>query len=65
MSLSERRLNLFCDVDDFCQIFLPLWQMTLIQPGLLKRVREPDLSMSETMTIIFNSVYPLGWTKEG
>ena len=54
MSLSEKRLHLFCDVDDFCQIFVPLWQMTLIQQGLLKRVREPDLSLSEMMTIIIH-----------
>jgi len=54
MSQSQKRLYLFCDVDDFCLIFMPLWQMTLLQYGVINRVKEPQLSMSEIMTIIIH-----------
>lgn len=54
MSQEQKRLNLFCDVDDFCKVFIPLWNMTLIQQGVIKRIREPRLSMSEMMTIIIH-----------
>ena len=54
MSQAQKRLNLFCDVDDFCLIFMPLWQMTLLQHGVIKRVKEPRLSVSEIMTIIIH-----------
>jgi hypothetical protein len=45
-------LDLFVDVDDFCQIFLPCWQKRLLGDGSKKRLRNGQLSMSEIMTII-------------
>ncbi len=45
-------LELFCDVDDFCKAFLPIWQQMLIQNGQIKRERQRSLSMSEIMTIL-------------
>ena len=54
MNQAQKRLNLFCDVDDFCLIFIPLWQMILLQQGVIKRVREPQLSMSEMITLIIH-----------
>ncbi|MCG3211865.1 MAG: hypothetical protein FOGNACKC_05511 [Anaerolineae bacterium] len=54
MSQEMKRLTLFCDVHDFCQIFIPLWNMTLLQHGVIKRVKEPQLSISEMMTIIIH-----------
>jgi len=54
MNQEEKRLQLFCEVDDFCLIFIPLWNMTLLQYGAIKRVREARLSMSEIMTIIIH-----------
>lgn len=54
MDQEMKRLELFCEIDDFCQIFIPLWNMTLIQHGVIKRVREPGLSVSEIMTIIIH-----------
>lgn len=48
MSLTE----LFCDVDDFCQAFLPIWEQKQLQDGSRKRLRKSQLSMSEIMTII-------------
>ena len=43
---------LFCDVDDFCQIFEPKWQQLLLGNGLQQRQRQKCLSMSEIMTIL-------------
>lgn len=45
-------LELFVDVDDFCQVFLPIWQARLLKDGSRKRLRNGQLSMSEIMTII-------------
>jgi len=47
-------LELFVDVDDFCQIFLPSWQKRLLGDGSKKRLRNGQLSMSEIMTIIIH-----------
>jgi hypothetical protein len=54
MSQAMKRLTLFCVVDDFCKVFIPLWNITLIQYGVIKRVREPRLSVSEMMTIVIH-----------
>jgi len=48
----ESLLELFCDVDDFCQAFLPIWQKQLITSGEIKRQRTRSLSESEIMTIL-------------
>lgn len=45
-------LELFVDVDDFCQVFLPIWQKRLLSEGSKKRLRKGRLSMSEIITII-------------
>ncbi len=45
-------LELFVSVDDFCQIFLPVWEKKLISDGSKKRHRTGQLSISEIMTII-------------
>jgi hypothetical protein len=45
-------LELFVDVDDFCQLFLPIWQKRLLSDGSRKRLRKGQLSISEIMTII-------------
>lgn len=54
MDMKMKRLSLFCEIDDFCRIFLPLWHIKLLQAGVMKRVREPRLSTSEMMTIIIH-----------
>lgn len=48
----ESLLELFCDVDDFCQAFLPIWQKQLIANGKIKRQRVRLLTVSEIMTIL-------------
>lgn len=45
-------LELFVSVDDFCQIFLPMWERKLLADGSKKRCRAGQLSISEIMTII-------------
>src|SRR5688572_26476777 len=45
-------LELFCDVDDFCQQFYPHWEQTQLQEGSRQRQRQSDLLPSEMMTIM-------------
>lgn len=45
-------LPLFCDIDDFCQFFEPLWKQRLLSAGARQRDRAPRLCLSEVMTII-------------
>ena len=47
-------LELFCDVDEFCLAFVPQWNKQLLQSQVIKRVREPRLSLSERMTIMIH-----------
>jgi transposase len=44
--------ELFCDVDDFCKDFLPVWKNQLISTGQQQRRRERSLTTSEIMTIL-------------
>lgn len=48
MSLVE----LFCDVDDFCQAFMPKYHQMLVAAGQRQRRRAGELCMSEIMTIL-------------
>jgi hypothetical protein len=45
-------LELFCDVDDFCQVFLPVWAKQMLASGAKQRLRLRSLTMSEIMTIL-------------
>jgi len=45
-------LELFVNVDDFCQIFLPVWEKKLFADGSKKRHRTGQLRVSEIMTLI-------------
>lgn len=42
----------FCDVDDFCKLFIPEWENTLIDNGDIKRRRPKRMTYSEIMTIL-------------
>lgn len=44
-------LELFCDIDDFWQIYEPIWQQSLLSNGN-HRLRKLKMSMSEMMTIV-------------
>ena len=43
---------MFCDIDDFCKVFEPIYSQHLLQNGQCQRVRQGQLSLSEIMTII-------------
>lgn len=45
-------VELFCDVDDFCKLFLPVWQKQLLASGDMRRQRARSLTTSEIMTIL-------------
>jgi hypothetical protein len=45
-------LPVFCDIDDFCLFFEPLWQQRLLADQPRQRQRTPTLCLSEVMTII-------------
>ena len=44
--------EVFCDVDDFCKVFLPEWEKQLLEDGTRQRNRSGRMSTSEIMTII-------------
>nr|WP_221901373.1 hypothetical protein [Bathymodiolus platifrons methanotrophic gill symbiont] len=48
MSLTQ----LFCDVDDFCKVFIPEWEKTQIESGEKKRRRKRCISTSEIISLI-------------
>jgi hypothetical protein len=45
-------LPIFCDIDDFCQFFEPLWKKRLLSSSDRRRNRAGYLCLSEVMTII-------------
>lgn len=45
-------LTLFCDIDNFCQLFLPAWHRQRLSSGERKRRRATGLCASELMTIL-------------
>jgi len=47
-------LELFCDVDDFCQTFVPAWKSRMLTAGAIQRQRQRNLSVSEIMTILIH-----------
>lgn len=44
--------EIFCDVDDFCKVFMPEWEAQLLADGTRQRSRQCRMTMSEIMTII-------------
>jgi hypothetical protein len=45
-------LELFCQIDDFCQEFLPQWEPERLASGTRQRRRKGQLDPSEVMTIL-------------
>lgn len=48
----DKLVELFCDVDDFCRIFIPSWQQHCLKNGNRQRRRYCRMSPSEIMTIL-------------
>jgi hypothetical protein len=44
--------TIFCEIDDFCTYFEPIFQAQLIPSQIKKRIRPSRLCLSEIMTII-------------
>lgn len=44
--------DLYCDVDDFCRVFLPAWHRQLLTGGTRQRKRTSRLTLGEIMTIL-------------
>lgn len=49
--MEDNLLNLFCLVDDFCNVFIPEWNKHLLWNDLKKRNKPSRLSPGEIMTI--------------
>lgn len=47
-----RILELFCDVDDFCQLYWAQWQQRLLTDGTKQRRRATQMAPSEMMTLV-------------
>jgi transposase len=45
-------LELFVSIDDFCLLFLPIWEARQMEDGSKKRLGRGQLSISEIMTIL-------------
>lgn len=45
-------IRIFCDIDDFCNSFEPVFNQHLLQSRKRQRLRQSQLSLSEMMTII-------------
>ena len=48
----NKLVELFCDVDDFCKVFIPQWENQLLEEGTRKRNRHGRMTTSEIMTIV-------------
>jgi len=47
-------VEMFCDVDDFCQDFQPYWEQKQLTAGIKQRRRSGQLCLSELMTILIH-----------
>jgi hypothetical protein len=47
----------FCLIDDFCQVFIPWFEQKLLSLGNIHRLRTPNLSLSEIMTLMVEFQY--------
>ena len=47
-------VELFCAVDDFCKVFVPIWHKQMLTSGEIQRQRMRSLNVSEIMTILIH-----------
>jgi cytochrome b561 len=48
----NKLVQLYCDVDDFCNVFIPQWQQQLLEDSTQKRQRNGHMTTNELMTIV-------------
>jgi hypothetical protein len=50
----DKLVETYCEVDDFCHLFMEQWQRTLLEVGDIKRRRACRLSSAKIMTLIIH-----------
>jgi len=55
--LVEKLTELFCDVDDFCQSFIPQWERQLIESGEKQRRRSSQMVRVKSSQSSFYFIY--------
>jgi DDE family transposase len=48
----DQLMAIFCDRDDFCTAFAPVYDRCLLHPGQRQRPRQPTLALSEMLTLL-------------
>jgi len=48
----DQLIAIFCDIDDFCQAFEPVYARRLLHVGQRQRARRTALTLSETLTLL-------------
>jgi Transposase DDE domain len=48
----DHLIAMFCDIDDFCKTFEPVYHRCLLQAGQRQRTRQTTLALSEIMTLL-------------
>jgi Transposase DDE domain len=48
----DHLIAIFCDIDDFCKTFEPLYHRRRLQEGQRQRTRQTTLALSEVMTLL-------------
>jgi hypothetical protein len=48
----DKLVEIFCDVDDFCKVFIPQWELQLLADGTRKGQRKGRMTPSEIKSII-------------
>ncbi|MBE8597838.1 IS982 family transposase [Xenorhabdus sp. BG5] len=48
----DKLVEIFCDVDDFCRLFIPQWECFCLEKGYRQRRRQGRMHPSEIMTIL-------------
>lgn len=51
-NFSGKIIHTFCDVDDFCAVFIPEWQKELLEDGVRNYQRNCRMATSELITIV-------------
>ncbi len=48
----DKLVETYCNVDDFCRVFMPEWEKRCLTDGTRKRRRQGRMSTSEIMTVM-------------
>jgi hypothetical protein len=48
----DQLIAIFCDIDDFCKTFEPVYTRGLLHTGQRQRIRQTTLALSEILTLL-------------